>query len=121
MNTTAIRQAAATYLRNRDAQSKGVVWDKSKDQAALFKAMRNAGLTGVHAMAGTHLGTKPNGKLMVVEIGDNGVEINTYKDSDHWMKAITRKVRKPFFPPSAERVSMPFIPYDMQGTSFAEI
>lgn len=86
LKTKAIRKAAKTYLANRNKQSV-VKWDKEADQKALFQAMRDAGLTGLSAMAGTHFGYNQNAKhkkFVVIDI-DEEITIKSYKDfSEYW-------------------------------------
>lgn len=90
LKTKAIRKAAKTYLANRNKQ-KQVKWDKQTDQGHLFEAMRDAGLTGLSACAGTHFGNNPNAKhkkLVVVDIG-NEITIKSFKDTKEYWKFLS--------------------------------
>jgi hypothetical protein len=72
--------AALTYARNREKQ-KTVPWNKEKDQNELFAAMREFGMVGIHACAGSHFGTlvrekRKQGNICVsIDIGDQ-IEIS---------------------------------------------
>jgi len=93
MKTKAIRAAARTYHQNRIKSTAENPWSKEEDQKALFGAMGEAGLGKLHAMAGTHIGTKPNGKLFVVDIGDE-ISFKTYKDSADFFNSFPKVFRR---------------------------
>ena len=90
MITEKTKQAALDYHANRT--SKGVDWDKETDQNHLFECMSKDGLTGIHAMAGTHVGEK-DGQYVIIDIGDE-VSSKTFpkeNGGDNFIKQLVSK------------------------------